>query len=336
LKSQEADVRIFVTGGCGFIGSNLVRYLLDVSDDIRVTNLDALTYAGNPASLADVADDPRYTFVHGDICDADLVRSTMDGHDAVMHLAAESHVDRSIDGPATFLRTNVDGAGVVFEAARQLEIDRVLHVSTDEVYGSIDDGEFREGDGLFPNSPYSVSKAAADLLARSYGITYDFPITVTRTANTFGPYQYPEKVVPLFVTNLIDGRPVPLYGDGANVRDWTFVGDTVAAQWRVLTEGTPGEVYNVGAGNERTNRDLTMGILERMGHGQDMIDHVPDRPGHDRRYAVDTSRVRSLGWAPSRTFEEALDLTIQWYRDHEDWWRPLKQAGASRRRGTGA
>jgi dTDP-glucose 4,6-dehydratase len=329
-------VRILVTGGCGFIGSNLVRYLLGVSGDVRVTNLDALTYAGNPASLADVADDPRYTFVHGDVCDADLVRDTMAGHDAVMHLAAESHVDRSIDGPATFLRTNVDGAGVIFEAARHLEIGRVLHVSTDEVYGSIDAGEFREGDGLFPNSPYSVSKAAADLLARSYGITYDVPITVTRTANTFGPYQYPEKIVPLFVTNLIDGRPVPLYGDGANVRDWTFVGDTVAAQWRVLTEGTPGEVYNVGAGNERTNRDLTMAILDRMGHGQEMIDHVPDRPGHDRRYAVDTSRVRALGWAPSRTFDEALDLTIQWYRDHESWWRPLKQAGASRRRGTGA
>ncbi len=327
-------MQILVTGGSGFIGSNFIRYVLGVSDDVRVTNLDALTYAGNPASLADVADDPRYTFVHGDICDAELVRSTMAGHDAVVNFAAESHVDRSIDGPAEFLRTNVSGAGVVFEAARQLEVDRVLHISTDEVYGSIEEpNSFVETDGLFPNSPYSASKAAADLLARSYGVTYDFPLLVTRTANNFGPYHYPEKVVPLFVTNLLDGKKVPLYGDGRNVRDWTYVVDNAAAQWLVLTEGTPGEVYNVGAGNEVTNRELTHAILERMGHGEEMIEFVADRPGHDLRYSVDTTKIRELGWKPDHGFEEALDATIAWYRANEDWWRPLKESGASARRG---
>ncbi len=327
-------MQILVTGGSGFIGSNFIRYVLGVSDDVRVTNLDALTYAGNPASLADVADDPRYTFVHGDICDAELVRSTLAGHDAVVNFAAESHVDRSIDGPAEFLRTNVSGAGVVFEAARQLEVDRVLHISTDEVYGSIEaPGSFVESDGLFPNSPYSASKAAADLLARSYGVTYDFPLLVTRTANNFGPYHYPEKVVPLFVTNLIDGKKVPLYGDGRNVRDWTYVIDNAAAQWLVLTEGTPGEIYNVGAGNEVTNRELTHAILDRMGHGEEMIEFVADRPGHDLRYSVDTTKIRELGWKPEHGFEEALDATIAWYRANEDWWRPLKESGASARRG---
>ena len=327
-------MRIFVTGGAGFIGSNFIRHVLDVADDVRITNYDALTYAGNLASLADVAEDERYTFVKGDICDPATVRDVMDGHDAVVNFAAESHVDRSIDGPAEFLRTNVTGAGVVFEAARQLGVDRVLHISTDEVYGSIaEPGSFVEGDGLFPNSPYSASKAGADLLARSYGVTYDHPILVTRTANNFGPYHYPEKVVPLFVTNLIDDRSVPLYGDGQNVRDWTYVVDNAAAQWLVLTEGTPGEVYNVGAGNEMTNKELTYAILERMGRGEEMIEFVADRPGHDLRYSVDTSKVRELGWSPAHTFEEALDATIHWYRSHEDWWRPLKDAGASTRRG---
>lgn len=327
-------MRVLVTDGAGFIGVNFIRYVLGETDDVRVTNLDLLTYAGNPASLADVADDPRYTFVHGDVCDAELVRRTMSGHDAVVNFAAESHVDRSIDGPAEFLRTNVTGAGVVFEAARHHEVERVLHISTDEVYGSIaEPGSFVETDGLFPNSPYSASKAGADLLARSFGVTYDHPIMVTRTANNFGPYHYPEKVVPLFVTNLIDDRPVPLYGDGANVRDWTYVLDNVAAQWLVLTEGEPGTVYNVGAGNEMTNRQLTEAILDRMGHGDEMIEHVPDRPGHDLRYSVDTTRIRQLGWQPAHAFEEALDATIDWYRTHEGWWRPLKQAGASDRRG---
>ncbi|WP_052666146.1 dTDP-glucose 4,6-dehydratase [Nitriliruptor alkaliphilus] len=337
-------MHVLVTGGAGFIGANFVRHVLQTQPDVRVTNLDALTYAGNLASLVDVADDPRYRFVHGDVCDAGLVDELVtgvgsgSGHgrvDAVVHFAAESHVDRSIDGPAEFLRTNVSGAGVVFEACRRAEVDRVLHISTDEVYGSVDEPDrFVEGDALEPNSPYSASKAAADLLARSYGVTYGYPITVTRTANNFGPFHFPEKMIPLFVTNLIDGLKVPLYGDGRNVRDWTYVADNVAAQWLVLTEGVPGEVYNVGAGNELTNRELTFRLLERLGADEDMIEHVPDRPGHDLRYAVDTTKVRALGWSPAHSLDEALDGTVAWYRTNEDWWRPLKAGGASARRGT--
>ena len=327
-------MRLLVTGGAGFIGANFIRYVLSHTGDVRLTNLDALTYAGNLASLADIADDPRYRFVEGDVRDTGLVTELVRDADAVVHFAAESHVDRSIDGPRAFLETNLVGAGVVFEACRRAEVDRVLHISTDEVYGSIAEPDsFREGDALEPNSPYAVSKAAADLLARSYGVTYGYPITVTRTANNFGPYHYPEKMIPLFVTNLIDGQRVPLYGDGRNVRDWTYVLDNVAAQWLVLTEGTPGEVYNVGAGNERSNRQVTETILERFGLGAAMIEQVADRPGHDLRYSVDTSRIRGLGWAPAVTFEQALDETIAWYRANESWWRPLKTAGASTRRG---
>ena len=326
-------MRLLVTGGAGFIGSNFVRHALRTDDGVRITNLDALTYAGSLTSLHDLEDHPRHRFVHGDICDAALVDELMADADALVHFAAESHVDRSIDGPAAFLRTNVDGAGVVFDAARRHELQRVLHISTDEVYGSIDEGSFDEGDPLLPNSPYATSKAAADLLARSYRVTYDFPIMVTRTTNNFGPYHFPEKMIPLFVTNLIDGRKVPLYGDGANVRDWTHVHDNVEAQWRVLTEGAPGAVYNVGAGNERSNRDLTLALLGRFGLGEEMIEHVPDRPGHDRRYSVDSARIRALGWRPRHDLDEALDDTIRWYRDNEWWWRPLIDAGAGERRG---
>jgi dTDP-glucose 4,6-dehydratase len=330
-------MRLLVTGGAGFIGSNFVRWVLEHQPDVTVTNLDALTYAGTLTSLVDVADDPRYRFVRGDVCDAGLVDELVADADAVVHFAAESHVDRSIDGPAEFLRTNVTGAGVVFEACRRAEVERVLHISTDEVYGSVDEpGRFVEGDALEPNSPYSASKAAADLLARSYRVTYGYPITVTRTANNFGPYHFPEKMIPLFVTNLLDGGTVPLYGDGRNVRDWTYVLDNVAAQWLVLTEGTPGEVYNVGAGNELTNRELTFQLLERLGAGEDRIEHVPDRPGHDLRYAVDTTKVRELGWSPAHTLDDALDATVAWYRANQDWWRPLKERGASQRRGTAA
>ncbi len=327
-------MRLFVTGGAGFIGANFIRLVHATQPDVQITNYDALTYAGNPATLADIADDARYSFVQGDIRDADAVRAAMRGHDAVVNFAAESHVDRSIDGPIEFLDVNMTGAGVVFESARHLEVDRFLHISTDEVYGSIPEPDsFVETDGLFPNSPYSASKAGADLLARAYRETYDFPILVTRTANNFGPFHYPEKMIPLFVTNLIDGRKVPLYGDGSNIRDWTYVVDNAAAQWLVLTEGVPGEIYNVGAGNEMTNKELTHAILGRMGQGEDMITHVTDRPGHDLRYSVDTAKIRALGWEPQLTFDEALDATIAFYREREDWWRPLKDGGASERRG---
>lgn len=327
-------MRLFVTGGAGFIGVNFIRWVLEHVDDVRITNFDLLTYAGNPASLRDVADDERYAFVHGDIRDADDVSEAMAGHDAVVNFAAETHVDRSIDGPADFLTTNVVGAGAVFEAARRHGVERCLHISTDEVYGSIPaPGTFRETDPLAPNSPYSAAKASADLLARAYRHTYDYPILVTRTANNFGPYQYPEKVIPLFVTNLMRDRPVPLYGDGSNVRDWTYVVDNAEAQWTVLTRGEPGEVYNVGAGNEMTNRQLTDAILARFGAGEERIEHVPDRPGHDQRYSVDTTRIRELGWTPRHNFDEALDATVRWYRDNAWWWEPLLDGGAADRRG---
>ncbi len=331
-------MRVFVTGGAGFIGSNFIRYALAQGDDVQVTNYDLLTYAGNPESLRDIADDPRYAFVKGDIRDPQAVSDAMEGHDAVVNFAAESHVDRSIDGPREFLDTNMTGAGSVFEAGRRHGIDNFLHISTDEVYGSIAEPDsFKETDGLEPNSPYSASKAGADLLARSYRVTYGYPIKVTRTANNFGPYHFPEKMIPLFVTNLMDGKKVPLYGDGQNIRDWTYVINNAAAQWKVLTEGEPGEVYNVGDGNEMTNKELTYLLLEAFGYGDEMIEFVADRPGHDLRYSVDTSKARrELDWKPEVAFTDALERTIQWYRDNEWWWRPLKDSGASDRRGTKA
>lgn len=326
-------MRIAVTGGAGFIGSHFIRWTLRTQPGVRVTNIDALTYAGNQANLRDV-DATRYRFVHGDIRDGALLRDVLAGHDAVVNFAAESHVDRSITGSEDFLTTNVLGAHTLFTAARECRVPRVLHISTDETYGSIDEpGRFREGDPLEPNSPYAVSKASADLLARASRVTFDYPITITRTSNTFGPFHFPEKVIPLFITNLLDDEPVPLYGSGANVRDWTFVEDNCVAQWVALTEGEPGAIYNVGAGNEMTNLDLTRRILAETGHDETMIRHVTDRPGHDPRYAVDTSRIRALGWAPANDFDTALKATIAWYRDNEWWWRPLKQRGATRRRG---
>ncbi|MPZ73414.1 MAG: dTDP-glucose 4,6-dehydratase [Nitriliruptorales bacterium] len=327
-------MRIFVTGGCGFIGSNFIRYVFSETDDVQITNLDLLTYAGNPANLADYEDDPRYRFLKGDIDDAGLLADVLPGHDAVVNFAAESHVDRSITGSRPFLITNIVGANTLFEAAMREQIERFLHVSTDETYGSIREPDsFVEGDPLEPNSPYSAAKASADLLARTYRETYGYPITVTRTTNNFGPYQFPEKVIPLFITNLIDGDPVPLYGTGENIRDWTYVIDNAAAQWLVLTTGDMGEIYNVGAGNEMTNRELTMRILSHFGAGEEMIRHVDDRPGHDLRYSVDAGKVRKLGWSPAVSFDEALEQTISWYCANEDWWRPLKATGATQRQG---
>jgi dTDP-glucose 4,6-dehydratase len=316
-------MKLFVTGAAGFIGSNYVRRVLATTDD-EVTVFDALTYAGNLSSLDDVAEDPRYRFVQGDICDRDAVAEAMRGHDAVVHFAAESHVDRSIVDPDSFVRTNCLGTNVLCDVARHADVERFLHISTDEVYGSIEDGSFVETDRLGPRSPYSSSKAGSDLIALSYGETYGLPVLVTRSSNNFGPYQFPEKVIPLFVTNLLDGRKVPLYGDGLNVRDWVYVDDNCAAVDLVLRQGRIGEIYNVGGGNETTNRDLTEKVLALCGAGEEMIEHVQDRLGHDRRYSIDCSKVRGLGWEPARSLDEALAATVEWYRDNRAWWEPLK------------
>ncbi len=316
-------MRLFVTGGAGFIGSNYVRHVLHTTDD-EVTVFDALTYAGNLDNLAGLAEDPRYRFVQGDICDRDAVTAAMAGHEAVVHFAAESHVDRSIVDPDTFVRTNCDGTNVLCDIARRLEVRRFVHVSTDEVYGSIDVGSFRETDRLGPRSPYSASKAGSDLIALSYHETYELPVVITRSSNNFGPYQYPEKVIPLFVTNLLDGRKVPLYGDGLNVRDWCYVEDNCAGVDLVLRRGTVGEVYNIGAGNELPNRELTLKILALAGHDESMIEPVTDRLGHDRRYSIDTTKIRALGWAPRRELDEALAETVAWYRDNRPWWEKLR------------
>jgi len=316
--------KLFVTGAAGFIGSNYVRWVLGSSDD-SVTVFDALTYAGNLDNLRGLDDDPRFVFVKGDITDRDAVLSAMEGHDAVVHFAAESHVDRSIASPDEFVHTNCDGTNVMCDVARRIGVERFLHISTDEVYGSIEEGSFTEADPLEPRSPYSASKAASDLIALSYHTTYGLPVLVTRSSNNFGPYQFPEKVIPLFVTNLLEGRKVPLYGDGMNVRDWCYVEDNCAGVDLVLRQGAVGAVYNIGAGNEVPNRELTETILEILGHDESMIEHVKDRLGHDRRYSIDTAKIEALGWSPRREFREALDATVAWYRDNRWWWEPLKQ-----------
>ena len=316
-------MKLFITGGAGFIGSNYVRHVLATSDD-EVTVFDALTYAGNLSSLADVASDPRYSFVQGDICDREAVASAMAGHDMVVHFAAESHVDRSIVDPDTFVRTNCLGTNVMCDVARNIGVERFLHISTDEVYGSIEEGSFVETDRLGPRSPYSSSKAGSDLIALSYQETYGLPVIVTRSSNNFGPFQFPEKVIPLFVTNLLDGKKVPLYGDGLNVRDWIHVLDNCAGVDTVLRKGTIGEIYNIGGGNETTNRELTSMVLSNMGVGEEMVEYVQDRLGHDRRYSIDCSKANKLGWKPSRDLDVAIAETVEWYRANRAWWEPLK------------
>ncbi|HYB70023.1 MAG TPA: dTDP-glucose 4,6-dehydratase [Candidatus Bathyarchaeia archaeon] len=322
-------MKLLVTGGAGFIGSNFVRHVLEAHPEDSVVNLDKLTYAGNLENLRDVETNPRYRFVRGDICDLTRVREAMRDVDAVVHFAAETHVDRSNLGADDFLRTNVTGTFTLLEAARELRVGRFLAVSTDEVYGSIAHGAAREGDGLNPSNPYSASKAAADLLVRAYWTTHHLPVVVTRSSNNFGPYQFPEKVIPLFVTNALEDKPLPLYGDGRNVRDWLYVLDNCAAIDLALRRGVDGEIYNIGGSREVENVTLTRRILELLGKPDSLITPVADRPGHDRRYALDSSKIHALGWVPASSFETALAATVEWYRRHEAWWKPIK-SGAFR------
>ncbi len=317
--------RYLVTGGAGFIGSNFVRMVLDREPDAEVTNLDLLTYAGVKATVDELDASERHTFVHGDIRDTELVDSLVASTDVVVNFAAESHVDRSIEGPAVFLETNVVGTGVLIDAARRHDVDRYIQVSTDEVYGSIAEGFAAEDASLLPSSPYSASKAGADLLVESYAVTFDYPAIVTRCTNNYGPYQFPEKMIPLFVTNLQDGKKVPLYGDGLNERDWLYVTDHCSAIYMLVDEGTPGEVYNIGANAQVANIDLTKMLLQLTGRDDSFIEYVTDRPGHDRRYAVDSSKIRRLGWEPEHSIEERLATTVEWYRSRTDWWQPLKE-----------
>jgi dTDP-glucose 4,6-dehydratase len=318
---------LLVTGGSGFIGSNFIHHMLARHPDLDIINLDVLTYAGNPANLQDIQDDPRYTFVKGDICDASLVSAVMREHaiDTVVHFAAESHVDRSIADGSAFVRTNVLGTQTLLEAAHMHGVGRFVHISTDEVYGSTVDGSFRETDNLNPSSPYSSSKAGSDLLARSYYITYGLPVIVTRCTNNYGPYQFPEKLIPLFVTKLLQGKKVPVYGTGKNIRDWLYVLDHCRAIDFVLQHGEPGEVYNIGGGEEKTNLEITHRILNLLGKDESCIEYVEDRPGHDLRYSLDYTKLRSLGWEPEYDFETALKATVRWYVENEGWWRPLLQ-----------
>ncbi|MFF3916354.1 dTDP-glucose 4,6-dehydratase [Streptomyces sp. NPDC001852] len=320
-------MRLLVTGAAGFIGSTYVRALLDGRypgyEEARVTVLDKLTYAGNRANLP--AHHPRLEFVQGDICDLPLLLDLLPGHDAVVHFAAESHVDRSIEAAADFVRTNVAGTQNVLEACLRTGVQRVVHISTDEVYGSIEQGSWTEDWPLLPNTPYAASKAGSDLVARSYWRTHGLDVSITRCSNNYGPYQHPEKLIPLFITNLLKGEQVPLYGDGRNIREWLHVDDHCRGIQLVLTRGRAGEVYNIGGGNERTNLAITRQLLELCGQDESLIRRVADRKGHDLRYSVDESKIREeLGYAPQVSFEDGLAATVAWYRDNPDWWLPVK------------
>ncbi|WP_214103443.1 dTDP-glucose 4,6-dehydratase [Acrocarpospora catenulata] len=321
-------MKLLITGGAGFIGSHYVRTVLSggypAFAGATVTVLDRLTYAGNLANLAPVAG--RYTFVHGDICDARLLAKVVPGHDVVLHFAAESHVDRSIDGAAAFVRTNVLGTQTLMEACLAARVGRVVQVSTDEVYGSIETGSWTEDAPLAPRSPYSAAKAGGDMIAMAYAITHGLPVSITRCGNNYGPYQYPEKVIPLFVTNLIEGRTVPLYGDGGNIRDWIHVDDHCRGIQLVAERGEPGQVYHIAGTAELTNLELTERLLRALDAGFDRVERVADRKGHDRRYSLDDSRLRALGYAPQVGFEEGLAATVQWYVDNPSWWKPLRSA----------
>jgi len=319
---------LLITGGAGFIGSNFIHYMINKYPGYKIINLDKLTYAGNLENLKDIEDDPGYEFVKGDIADTKIVNDIFDSNkiDAVINFAAESHVDRSIEDPGVFIQTDIYGTFVLLEAARASDCSLFLQISTDEVYGSIEEGSFKEGDPLLPNSPYSASKAGAEMIVHSFYKTYQAPVIITRTTNNFGSYQYPEKLIPLFATNLIDNIKVPLYGDGMNIRDWIYVDDNCSALDATLHKGKIGEIYNIGAGNEKPNVWITKKIIELLGKTEEMIRPVEDRLGHDRRYSVDCSKLKDeLGWDTEYDFEQALVKTVSWYRDNEKWWRPLKK-----------
>jgi dTDP-glucose 4,6-dehydratase len=319
-------VEVLVTGGAGFIGSNFVRYALRNHADWHITTLDKLTYAGRMENLHDVLGHSRHTFIRGDIADTDIASPLVRRAEVIVHFAAETHVDRSILSAGDFIRTDVVGTFVLLEAARAAPaLRRFVQVSTDEVYGNVTAGRSRETDELKPRNPYSASKAAADRLAYSYWATFDVPVVVGRASNNYGPYQFPEKVIPLFVTNAIDDIPVPLYGDGLNVRDWLHVTDHCRALDLMIEKGTSGEVYNIGGGNEVANLDLTRAILDLLGKSESLVTHVPDRPGHDRRYSLDATKLSALGWQPRVNFCDGLRETVAWYRTNEWWWRPVKE-----------
>jgi dTDP-glucose 4,6-dehydratase len=320
-------MKLLVTGGAGFIGSNFIRYMMSSHPEFEVINLDALTYAGNLNNLKGIEKNPHYAFIRGDICNPDIVNAMLDKHnvDAIVHFAAESHVDRSIMDASTFVMTNVLGTQTLLESARTHAVPKFIHISTDEVYGSTMEGSFKETEILSPSSPYSASKAGSDLLALSYFTTYNLPVIITRCTNNFGPFQYPEKLIPLFVTNLLDGKKVPVFGTGKNIRDWIHVSDHCRAIEFLLEHGNFGEIYNIGGGYEKTNLEITKKILELLSLDDSMIEYVTDRQGHDFRYSLDCSKIHAMGWKPQHSFDEALKETITWYTGNEWWWRPLKK-----------
>lgn len=316
--------RILVTGGCGFIGSNFIRLLLRERPEWQVVNLDKLTYAGRLENLQEVAGDPRYTFIRGDICDPQAVQAAMAGCQLAVNFAAETHVDRSLLGASHFIETDVKGVMILLEEARKVGLEKFIQVSTDEVYGSIERGSFTEESTLNPRNPYAASKAGGDRMAYAYWATYGVPTVITRASNNYGPYQYPEKLIPLFVTNALRDEPLPVYGDGRNVRDWLFVEDHCRALLFLLDHGQPGEVYNIAGGNERENMEVTKAVLRLLGKPESLIRFVADRPGHDRRYSLDATKLRKLGWAPKVDFLEGLELTVRWYVENSWWWQPIK------------
>ena len=316
--------RLLVTGGAGFIGSNFVRYILSKHPSYQVVVLDKLTYAGNLANLADVAGNPKYRFVRGDICDQQLVDGLMAEVDAVINFAAETHVDRSILDAGGFIQTDVYGTFVLLEAMRKHKIQRFLQVSTDEVYGDIPSGSSVETDPFRPRSPYSASKAGGEMMVQAYHVTYELPVLITRGSNNYGPSQYPEKLIPVLITNALDDKDLPIYGDGLQIRDWLYVMDHCSAIDVVLHEGQIGESYNIGGGNERVNLDIAGKVLDQLNKPRTLLKYVKDRPGHDRRYSLDCTKLKRLGWAPARDFEEGLAETVQWYVENQAWWRPLK------------